>query len=31
VACAERHGGRVLSFDQRIQALARDGLIELLG
>jgi uncharacterized protein len=31
VACAERHGGRVLSFDRHVQALARDGLIELLG
>jgi predicted nucleic acid-binding protein len=31
VACAERHGGTVLSFDERLQPIARDGLIELLG
>jgi predicted nucleic acid-binding protein len=31
VACAERHGGGTLSFDERLQPIARDGLIELLG
>lgn len=30
VACAERHGGRVLSYDESLQVVARDGLIELL-
>jgi predicted nucleic acid-binding protein len=31
IACAERHGGRVLSFDERLRPIALDGLIELLG
>jgi predicted nucleic acid-binding protein len=31
VACAERCGGRVLSFDERFQPIARDGVIELMG
>ncbi len=31
VACAERHGGLVLSFDDPLRDVARDGLIELSG
>jgi predicted nucleic acid-binding protein len=31
VACAERLGGGVLSFDERLCAIAGDGLIELVG
>jgi uncharacterized protein len=31
VACAERQGGAVLSFDERLNAVAGDGLIRLEG
>jgi predicted nucleic acid-binding protein len=31
VACAERHDGAVLSFDERLNAVAGEGLIRLVG
>jgi len=30
IACAERHGGRVLSFDRDFAVVAREGTIEIL-